>query len=155
MKLTFKSPLQAKACTVAAISLALVTMAASKAAADNLRVFNESVSGVPSANPVAIADNVYSPEFAPGLVVEGIDLLENPSSLITRFGNLSDDSLALSRMKILISFWIIIRVALRLTTIMAAISFFRGMKCLTEILIAPMSRESILMWRIPIIVSRL
>ena len=63
-------------------------MAASKAAADNhVRVFNEKVSGVPSANPVAIADNVYSPEFAPALVVEGIDLLENPSSVITRFGN--------------------------------------------------------------------
>ena len=49
MNVTFKSPLQAKACTVAAISLALVTMAVSKAAADNLRVFNERVSGVPSA----------------------------------------------------------------------------------------------------------
>jgi hypothetical protein len=67
-------------------------MAASKAAADNLRVFNNRVSGVPSTNPVAIADNVYSPEFAPGLVVEGFDLLENPSDLITRFGNLSDGS---------------------------------------------------------------
>jgi hypothetical protein len=92
MKLSFKSPLQAKACIVAAISLALVTMAASKAAADNLRVFNERVSGVPAANPVAISDNVFSPEFAPGLVAQGSDLLENPSSLITRFGNLSDGS---------------------------------------------------------------
>jgi hypothetical protein len=70
--------------------MALATMAASTAAADQLRVFNERVSGVPSANPEVIADNVFSPEFAPGLVVEGLDLLENPSGLITEFGNLSD-----------------------------------------------------------------
>jgi hypothetical protein len=66
MKLTRKNPLQARACALAAISIALVTMAASKVAADDMRVFNERVSGVPSAHPVAIADNVYSPEFAPG-----------------------------------------------------------------------------------------
>jgi len=153
MKLTFKSPLQAKACALVAASLALATMAASKAAADNVRVFNERVSGVPAANPVAIADNVYSPEFAPGLVVEGIDLLENPSDLITRFGNLSDGS----RTEPDENTYLILdhnRVAPRLTTIMAGISFFRDMKCLTEILIAPISRESILMWRIPIIASR-
>ena len=41
-------------------------MAASNAAADIVRVFNENVSGVPAANPVAIADNVFSPEFSPG-----------------------------------------------------------------------------------------
>ena len=64
-------------------------MAASNAAADHIKVFNENVSGVPSANPVAVGDNVYSPEFAPGLVAEGMDLLENPSGVITRFGNLS------------------------------------------------------------------
>jgi hypothetical protein len=92
MKLTSKTSLQAKTCLLIVASIALATMAASKAAADQLRVFNERVSGVPAANPVAIADNVYSPEFAPGLVVEGMDLLENPSSLITRFGNLSDGS---------------------------------------------------------------
>jgi len=92
MILTSKTALQAKTCALVAASVALATMAASTAAADNLKFFNESVSGVPSANPVAIADNVYSSEFAPGLVVEGLDLLENPSSLITRFGNLSDDS---------------------------------------------------------------
>ena len=92
MILTSKTPLRAKTCALVAASMALATMAASTAVADNLRVFNERVSGVPSANPVAIADNVYSPEFAPALVVEGIDLLENPSDLITKFGNLSDGS---------------------------------------------------------------
>jgi hypothetical protein len=92
MKLTSKNPLRAKACALVAISIALVTMAASKAVADNVRVFNERVSGVPAANPVVISDNVSSPEFTAGLVVEGIDLLENPSGLITRFGNLSDDA---------------------------------------------------------------
>jgi Bacterial protein of unknown function (DUF839) len=88
MNLTSKTPLQAKTCLLVVASIALATMAASKAAADQLRVFNERVSGVPAANPVAISDNVYSPEFTPGLVVEGIDLLENPSG--TEFGHLSD-----------------------------------------------------------------
>jgi hypothetical protein len=92
MKLTRKNPLQARACALAAISIALVTMAASKVAADDMRVFDKKVTGVPAANPEVITDNVLSPEFAPGLVAEGIDLLENPSGLITRFGNLSDDS---------------------------------------------------------------
>jgi hypothetical protein len=67
-------------------------MAASKAAGDDVRVFDKRVSGVPAANPVVISDNVLSPEFTPGLVAEGLDRLENPSGLITRFGNLSDDS---------------------------------------------------------------
>jgi hypothetical protein len=92
MKLTRKNPLQAKACALVAISIALVTMAVSKAAADDVRVFDKRVSGVPAANPEVITDNVLSPEFTPGLVAEGIDRLENPSGLITRFGNLSDDS---------------------------------------------------------------
>ena len=90
MNLTSKNPLQAKTCLHVVASIALAAMAASTASADQLRVFNERVSGVPSANPVEITDNVYSPEFAPALVVEGIDLLENPSGLITTFGNLSD-----------------------------------------------------------------
>jgi hypothetical protein len=87
---TFKTSLQAKTWALVAASMAFATMAASTATADNLKVFNERVTGVPSANPVAIADNVYSPEFAPGLVAEGIDLLENPSGVITEFGHLSD-----------------------------------------------------------------
>ena len=93
MKLPVKNPLQAKFCSFVVIIMALITMAASKAAADNLvRVFNENVSAVSTANQEIIADNVLSPEFTPGLVAEGIDLLENPSGLITRFGNLSDGS---------------------------------------------------------------
>src|SRR5437667_2378307 len=90
MILTSKTRLQAKICALVAASMALATMAASTAAADNLKVFNERVSGVPSANPVSVADNLYSPEFVPGLVAEGIDLLENPSGVITEFGHLSD-----------------------------------------------------------------
>jgi hypothetical protein len=135
MKLTRKNSLQAKSCSVVAVSIALAAMAVSNAAADNVRVFNKIVSGVPAANPEVITDNVLSPEFAPGLVAEGGDLLENPSSLITRFGNLSDGSRT-SRMKTLISFWIIIPVAPQRAMITAGISFFRDMKCLTEILIA-------------------
>jgi Bacterial protein of unknown function (DUF839). len=92
MKLTRKNSLQAKSCSVVAVSIALAAMAVSNAAADNVRVFNKIVSGVPAANPEVITDNVLSPEFATGLVAEGGDLLENPSSLITRFGNLSDGS---------------------------------------------------------------
>jgi hypothetical protein len=92
MKLTCKNLFHAKACALAVTSIALLTVAASNAAADNVKVFNERVSGVPSANTEIITDNVLSPEFAPGLIVEGLDLLENPSGLITRFGNLSDGS---------------------------------------------------------------
>jgi hypothetical protein len=92
MKLTLKNPLQAKACALVAISLALVTMVASRAAADDVRVFDEKVSGVPAANPVVISNNVLSPKFTAGLVAEGLDVLEDPSGLITLFGNLSDGS---------------------------------------------------------------
>jgi hypothetical protein len=88
MKLSYL--LQANACSLAAVTLAAVSMTASNAAGDQLRVFNEKVSGVATANPEAVADNVFSPEFTPGLVFEGIDLLENPLGVITTFGNLSD-----------------------------------------------------------------
>jgi Alkaline phosphatase PhoX len=88
MKLTLKNPLQAKACALAAT--ALVTMAASTAVADHVRVFNEKISGVPAANPVAISPNVLSSEFTAGLVEQGANPLENPSGAITSFGNLDD-----------------------------------------------------------------
>src|SRR5438046_2076791 len=92
MKLTVKNLLQAKSCSFAAVAVAvaLATMAASNAAAEKVRVFNETVTGVPAANPVVVSDNVFSPEFTPGLVVQGIDLLENPSGIITQYGYLSD-----------------------------------------------------------------
>src|SRR4029077_13370053 len=92
MKLSLKHPLPTKACSLVVATMALATMAASNAAADQVRVFNERVSGVPVANLEVITDNVFSPEFAPGLVAEGMNLLENPSGVITRFGNLSDGS---------------------------------------------------------------
>jgi len=92
MKLTHKHSLQAKACSLLAVTVALVTMAASNAAADHVRVFNEKVSGVPAANPVAISPNALSPEFTAGLVEQGADLLENSSGVITSFGNLDDGS---------------------------------------------------------------
>jgi hypothetical protein len=65
-------------------------MAASNAAAANVTVFDKIVSGVPFANAVVISDNVLSPEFTPALIAEGIDLLENPSGVITQYGYLSD-----------------------------------------------------------------
>jgi hypothetical protein len=89
MKLNLRNPLQAKFCSLVAASIALAAMAVSNAAADNVRVFNKTVSGVPAANPVMLSDSVLSPEFGSGLVVEGLDVLENPSGVITRFGNLS------------------------------------------------------------------
>ena len=92
MKFTRKNSLQAKSCPLIAASIALAVMAVSNAAADNVKVFDKRVSGVPAANPEMITDNVLSPEFAAGLVAEGIDLLENPSGLITRLGNLGDGS---------------------------------------------------------------
>src|SRR5262249_11786737 len=91
MKRTFKNPLQANACVL--VATVLVTVAASTVAADHVRVFNEKVSGVPAANPVAISPNVLSPEFTAGLVAQGVDLLENPSGVITTFGNLSTGTL--------------------------------------------------------------
>src|ERR1044072_5594596 len=90
MKLTLNSSLQANACAL--VVTALVTVAASTAAADHVRVFNEKVSGVPAANPVAVSPNVLSPEFTGGLVAQGVDVLENPSGVITTFGNLDDGS---------------------------------------------------------------
>ena len=63
-------------------------------------------------------------------------------------------AVALSRMKTRISFWIIIRVAPRLAMIMAGISFFRDMRMPNGNTIALTSRESISMWRLPIIASR-
>src|SRR6266480_5040605 len=89
MKPTLKNLLQAKACSFVATTIALGVMPASNTTTDNVRVFNKTVSGVPAANPVMISDNVLSPEFGAGVVVEGLDALENPSGLITRFGNLS------------------------------------------------------------------
>jgi hypothetical protein len=90
MKLSLQNPFQAKACSFAAISIALVTMAGSNAAADHVRVFNEKVSGVPAAKPVAISPSVLSPEFSAWTVEQGAHLLENPSGIITWFGNLDD-----------------------------------------------------------------
>ena len=74
MKLTLKNPLQAIACRLLAVSIALGAMAASNAAADHVRVFNEKVSGVSAANPVAISPNVLSPEFTAEELGGGVDL---------------------------------------------------------------------------------
>src|SRR5262245_53194635 len=90
MKLTIKNLLQAKSCSLVAGAVALVTVAASQAAAEGLTVFGKIVSGVPQANPEVVTDNVFSPEFTPRLVSQGIDLLENPSGVITQYGSLSD-----------------------------------------------------------------
>jgi Bacterial protein of unknown function (DUF839) len=90
MQLTDKNLLQAKSSSLIAITIALVTMAASNAAAADVTVFDKIVSGVPTANPEVIGDNVFSPEFTPALVQQGTDLLENPSGSITQFGYLSD-----------------------------------------------------------------
>lgn len=68
MKIALNNSLQAKACAL--VATALVTVAASTAAADHVRVFNEKVSGVPAANPVVISNNVLSPEFTDGLVAK-------------------------------------------------------------------------------------
>jgi hypothetical protein len=90
MKLTVKNLLDAKSSSLVAGAVALVTIAASQSAAERVTVFDKIVSGVPTANPVVVTDNVFSPEFTPGLIAQGSDLLENPSGLITQFGYLSD-----------------------------------------------------------------
>ena len=58
-------------------------------------------------------------------------------------------AVALSRMKTLISFWIIIRVAPHRAMIMAGISFFRAMRMPNGNTNRSTSRASILMWRHP------
>lgn len=90
MKRTIKKVFHAKSCSLVAGAVAFATVAASQAAAEQLTVFDKIVSGVPAANPVVVTDNVFSPEFTPGLVEQGIDLLENSSGPITTFGNLDD-----------------------------------------------------------------
>src|ERR1044071_2596380 len=88
MKLTLKYLLDAKSYSLVAGAVALVTMAASQAAAERLTVFDRIVSGVLTANPEVISDNILSPEFTSGLIAQGSDLLENPSGSITQFGYL-------------------------------------------------------------------
>jgi Alkaline phosphatase PhoX len=92
MKFNLRNSLQARSCSLIASTIALATVTSSTFAADQVKVFNQKVSGVPVANLEVITDNVFSPEFAPGLVAEGMNLLENPSGVITRLGNLSDGS---------------------------------------------------------------
>ena len=52
MKLSLKNSLPDKACSFVATTTALAAMAASNVFADNVRVFNKTVSGVASGNPV-------------------------------------------------------------------------------------------------------
>jgi hypothetical protein len=153
MKLTCKNPFHAKACALAVTSIALLTVAASDAAPNDVKVFDKNVSGVAAANTEIITDNVLSPEFAAGLMLEA-SIYSRIRLAQSRDSGTSAMAVALRRMKTLILFSIIIRVGPLSTTIMAGISFFRDMKCLTEILIALTSRESILMWRVPTTASR-
>jgi hypothetical protein len=74
--------------------LAVITAAAltSASIASDTRLFDQKISGVPSANPEVVTDNVISPEYGAALIAQGIDALENPSGPIVRFGYLSDNS---------------------------------------------------------------
>lgn len=72
------------------LSLLATTALAAGASADQIRVLRERVEGVPQSNPVAVSDNVLAHEFALDLQQQGLDLLENPSGAIARFGYLSD-----------------------------------------------------------------
>ena len=75
MKLNLKNPLQAKACSLVATTIALAAMAASNAAADNVSVFDEIVSGVPAANPVGNHRQCLFAGVCPGAYAEGFDRL--------------------------------------------------------------------------------
>src|SRR5690242_8578082 len=79
-------------CAFALGAIVAVGALANTVVADDPKIFDKKVSGVPSANPEIIVDNTLSAEFRPGLIAEGLDLLENPSGPITRFGYLSDNS---------------------------------------------------------------
>jgi len=88
-----KMPDQCSLIKTCAIAVVASTLLAASLHADDPKVFDKKVSGVPAAQPEQIADNISSGEFVPGLIAEGIDLLENPSGTITRFGFLSDNKL--------------------------------------------------------------
>lgn len=76
----------------ALFTLAAAAVFANVAMADEPRLFNRKISGVPAANREVITDNVVSPEYDTALIAQGSDLLENPSDPIVRFGYLSDNS---------------------------------------------------------------
>jgi hypothetical protein len=70
---------------------------AATASAGDIRVLETKVDGgVPSANNKTVngtpvfPDTIVPPRFSLSLIAEGLDLLENPSGTITRFGFLSD-----------------------------------------------------------------
>jgi hypothetical protein len=67
---------------------------AATASAGDIRVLDTRVDpGVPSANQkVGTPDTIVPPRFSLSLIAEGLDLLENPSGTITRFGFLGDSS---------------------------------------------------------------
>ena len=81
-------------CSSRVAALALVTVAAfaHTSIADEPRLFDQNITGVASANPEVITDNVISPGYGAALIAQGIDLLENPSGPILRFGYLSDNT---------------------------------------------------------------
>lgn len=69
------------------LSIALIATASA-----DLKVLDTKLDGgVPNANARAgTPDSIVPPRFSLSLIVEGIDLLENPSGVISRFGFLSD-----------------------------------------------------------------
>src|ERR1700704_741889 len=70
----------------------LVSIVLIATASADLKVLDTKLDGgVPNANPrLGTPDSIVPPRFSLSLIVEGIDLLENPSGVISRFGLLSD-----------------------------------------------------------------
>ncbi len=70
------------------VTLLASTALVAQASAGQPRVLDRPVAGVSDANPVVVSDTVISQGFALRLQQEGLDLLENPSGVITNFGYL-------------------------------------------------------------------
>jgi hypothetical protein len=93
MTITFHKILPSRGFISAGWFLASAALVAT-ASAGELRVLDTKLNGgIPSANQkVGTPDTLVPPGFSLSLVAEGIDLLENPSGVITRYGFLSDAS---------------------------------------------------------------
>jgi hypothetical protein len=72
------------------VSLVICAAFGAHASAGQIRVLGRGLENVAEANPVVVSDNIISPGFLLDLRQQGLDLLENPSGDIARFGYLAD-----------------------------------------------------------------
>ncbi|MBA3961021.1 MAG: DUF839 domain-containing protein [Chthoniobacterales bacterium] len=71
-------------------SLFATAALAAQTNASPITVLGRPVQSVPDANPVVVSDNIVAPNFALDLRQQGLDLLENQTGPIVRYGLLAD-----------------------------------------------------------------